>query len=85
MSKSAAVALEANFKLWREKRFPKPKPTYPNYFNCFCIIQFLKSFVIGDREIKIGHVDAKGGKHHEEANVVVCSGSLRRAVCLADR
>ena len=58
MSKSAAVALEANFKLWREKRFPNPKPTDPNYFEYYCIIQFLKSFVIGDSQIKVGHVGA---------------------------
>jgi hypothetical protein len=56
MSKSAAVALEANFQFWREKRFPSPKPTDPNYFEYYCIIQFLKSFVIGDSQIKIGHV-----------------------------
>ena len=58
MSKSATVALNANFKYWKEKRFPKPKETDPNYFEYYCIIQFLKSFVIGDSQIKTGHIGA---------------------------
>jgi hypothetical protein len=42
-----AVALEANFKGWQEKRFPTP-PKDLNVFEYYCIDQFLRPFDLSD-------------------------------------
>jgi hypothetical protein len=48
-----AVALEANFKGWQEKRFPTP-PKDLNVFEYYCIDQFLRPFDLSDSQLKTG-------------------------------
>jgi hypothetical protein len=51
MSSNQEVALEANFKSWRDKRFPTP-PKDLNVFEYYCIEQFVRPFDISDSQLK---------------------------------
>ena len=53
MSSNEAVALEANFKGWQEKRFPTP-PKDLNVFEYYCVDQFLRAFDLSDSQLKSG-------------------------------
>lgn len=53
MSSNEAVALEANFKGWQEKRFPTP-PKDLNIFEYYCVEQFLRPFDLSDSQLKSG-------------------------------
>jgi AIPR protein len=53
MSSNEAVALDANFKGWQEKRFPTP-PKDLNVFEYYCIDQFLRPFDLSDSQLKTG-------------------------------
>jgi hypothetical protein len=55
MGKNEEVALEANFKSWREKRFPVP-PKDLNIFEYYCTEQFLRSYDLSDGQLKNGLV-----------------------------
>jgi len=59
MSSNEAVALEANFKSWQEKRFPTP-PKDLNVFEYYCVDQFLRQFDLSDSQLKTGLLG--GGK-----------------------
>jgi hypothetical protein len=61
MSSNEAVALEANFKTWQEKRFPTPPKDF-NVFEYYCIDQFLRQFDLSDSQLKTGLIGgAKDG------------------------
>src|SRR5664279_358327 len=53
MSSNEAVALDANFKGWHEKRFPTP-PKDLNVFEYYCVEQFLRPFDLSDSQLKTG-------------------------------
>jgi hypothetical protein len=53
MSSNEAVALDANFKGWHEKRFPAP-PKDLNVFEYYCVEQFLRPFDLSDSQLKTG-------------------------------
>jgi hypothetical protein len=57
MSSNEAVALEANFKSWQEKRFPTP-PRDINVFEYYCIDQFLRPYDLSDSQLKGGLMGA---------------------------
>jgi hypothetical protein len=59
MSSNEAVALDANFKSWQEKRFPTP-PKDLNVFEYYCVDQFLRQFDLSDSQLKTGLIG--GGK-----------------------
>jgi hypothetical protein len=59
MSSNEAVALDANFKSWQEKRFPTP-PKDINVFEYYCVDQFLRQFDLSDSQLKTGLLG--GGK-----------------------
>jgi hypothetical protein len=52
MSSNEAVALEANFKSWQEKRFPTP-PKDINVFEYYCIDQFLRPYDLSDSQLGV--------------------------------
>ncbi len=61
MSSNEALALEANFKGWQEKRFPTP-PKDLNVFEYYCVDQFLRPFDLSDSQLKTGLIGgAKDG------------------------
>jgi hypothetical protein len=57
MSSNEAVALDANFKSWQEKRFPTP-PKDINVFEYYCVDQFLRQFDLSDSQLKAGLLGA---------------------------
>jgi hypothetical protein len=59
MSSNEAVALEANFRGWQEKRFPTPSKDL-NVFEYYCVDQFLRPFDLSDSQLKTGLIG--GGK-----------------------
>ena len=71
MGKNEEVALEANFKGWREKRFPT-SPKDINAFEYYCIEQFLRSFDVTDSQIKNGLI---GGPKDGEWMLYTCSST----------
>jgi hypothetical protein len=57
MSSNEAIALDANFKSWQEKRFPVP-PKDLNVFEYYCVDQFLRQFDLSDSQLKTGLLGA---------------------------
>ena len=55
MSANDVLALEANFKSWKENRFPNP-PKGINIFEYYCVEQFTRSFDLGDSQLKSGMI-----------------------------
>lgn len=53
MGTNDVIALEANFKSWRENRFPTPKKDV-NIFEYYCIEQFLRLLDPSDNQLKSG-------------------------------
>jgi hypothetical protein len=55
MPSNAVIALDSNFKLWTDKRFPDPAKR-KNVFEYYCIEQFARSFDLSDSELRAGMV-----------------------------
>ena len=74
MSRNDALALDANFENWRQKRFPTP-PKDLNVFEYYCVDQFLRQFDLSDAQLKTGLI-GKSGDGGVDALYMFVNGEL---------
>ena len=74
MPANDVLALDANFKRWKENRFPNPAKGV-NVFEYYCIEQFARSFDLGDSQLKGGMVGG-GGDGGADAFYILANGEV---------